>query len=403
MKTWQEHIGAMPHMIYSAAVSQGFEARDPQYVNAEGIAIIDISGVLVNQAWDGWSTSGYGRIATDVQAALDDSAIDGILLRVNSPGGEVTNAFETADAIVAAGKQKTVWASVDPMAYSAGYLLASSASRIFVAPKSGGVGSIGVYTVHLDMSEMLKMMGVKATFIEVPKGKSDGHPYKPLSADAKAEMGETIKYLSGMFFQHVADRRGMNADDIRNMQARTFDGGRASIDVGLADRIGSLGNALAQMRGYLDARKETSYFSVAGSAARSAQEVPQMAETEHAAEAVEQTAEQVQTETATAVTEQAQAAPPATQADASEAEEITALCAIAGQPAAVALGFITEKKSSKEVRAALLAMRAAKDSETETISMVAATTATQPVPASESPLVKAAEKAAAEHAAKGGK
>ncbi|MEN6537867.1 MAG: hypothetical protein ABFD89_29715, partial [Bryobacteraceae bacterium] len=194
----------------------------------------------------------------------------------------------------------------------------------------------------------------------------------------------------------------MSADDIRNMQARTFDGGRASIDVGLADRIGSIGNALAQMRGYLDARKETSYFSVAGSAARSAQEVPQMAETEHAAEAVEQTAEQVQTEAATAVTEQAQAAPAVTTADASEAEEIMTLCNIAGEPA-MALGFVQAKKSAKEVSAALLAMRAAKDSETETISMVAATTATQSVPASESPLVKAAEKAAAEHAAKGGK
>lgn len=119
------------------------------------------------------------------------------------------------------------------------------------------------------------------------------------------------------------------------------------------------------------------------------------------ADATEQTATQEHTEAATAVTEQAQAATATTTAEASDAGEIIALCAIAGLPASRAQGFLAEKKSANEVRAALLAERAAKDSETETISMVAATTATKPTTA-DALLEAEAEKTAAEHAAKKG-
>jgi len=381
-KPWQEHIGSLPHMIEASAAEAGFAQREPQYQVADHIAVVDISGVLVNSPWDGWRTSGYGRVQYDVRAAVDDPEVDGILLRVNSPGGEVTNSLESADAIIAAGKQKPVWAVADPMAYSAGYLLACSAARIYAAPKSGGVGSIGVYAVHLDLSEMLKLMGVKATFIEDPKGKSDGHPYKPLSADAKADFQDTIKYLAGMFFDHVAQRRKMSVEDVRTMRARTFDGAQASIDIGLADRAGTLEQALQQFRGYLDAQKSSTYSVAAASAARSTEE-SSMDET---------TKPKVDAQPPAGGTTAAGAAPPPSASPEQQtalsgaapvdAEGIVALCAVAGLSAKAALDFINQGKSTKDVQSALIDTRASAGSNTEIVSQISPVAGTQPKDAS---------------------
>jgi len=396
-RSWQDHVGSQPHMIEAAAAENGYAPAEPfagDVVNR--IAVVDVSGILRNSEWSGWNTTAYADIVEAVNTAVADPGIDGILLRVNSPGGECTAAYETADAIVAAGKRKPVWAAIDMMAYSAGYLMASSASRIYAPPKTGGVGSIGVYCLHLDFSKMLADAGVKPTFAEDPQGKTAGHPFKPLSPAARADMQASVDYMAGLFFDHVAARRGMEPKDVRAMGAHMYDGGTAAKAAGLVDRIGTIDIALAEFRGYLDARRETNLYS-AGRPANPKQEGAHMEAPNPEASAAALAPEIPNPAAATAAPVLPIPLPAAVAAGVGDAGEIVALCAIAGLSASVAHAFIQQGKTAKDVSAALIAERASAASQSEIISHVqphSGTSAKQT--GEESPLMKAATKLAQE-------
>lgn len=133
-------------------------SQKPYLVTPEGIAVIGVSGTLVKKA--SWldSASGlqsYESIRADFQDAIGDSRIQGILLDVDSPGGEVGGLFDLADEIYNARAEKPCMAIADDDAFSAAYAIASSAQRLFVT-RTGGVGSVGVIALHLDQSSTLR-------------------------------------------------------------------------------------------------------------------------------------------------------------------------------------------------------------------------------------------------------
>ncbi|MCX7247108.1 MAG: S49 family peptidase, partial [Burkholderiales bacterium] len=121
---------------------------------ATGIAVIPVHGSLVRRALAVDAASGltsYGEIAAMLDAAVADPAVSGILLDIDSPGGEAGGVFELAQHIRAIDAIKPVWALACDSAYSAAYAIACAASRVFVT-QTGGVGSIGVIAMHVDQS-----------------------------------------------------------------------------------------------------------------------------------------------------------------------------------------------------------------------------------------------------------
>ena len=126
-----------------------------------GIAVIEISGVLIHRGgWIGQSSgqTSYEGIAAQIAAAADDPAVRGLALEIDSFGGEVAGVFDLADRIRAIRATKPVWAFVAEHAFSAGYALASQATRILL-PRTGAVGSIGVVVMHADLSGAMREFG----------------------------------------------------------------------------------------------------------------------------------------------------------------------------------------------------------------------------------------------------
>ena len=146
-----------------AAVSSQSAARKAFEVTPDGIAIIPIEGTLVHKAYGLDAQSGmrsYVEIQNEVEDAATDPAVKGILLDVDSLGGEVAGVFELADTIFAARAAKPIYAVANANAFSGAYLLASGAQRIYTG-QSSGLGSIGVIVTHLDMSENDAQRGYK--------------------------------------------------------------------------------------------------------------------------------------------------------------------------------------------------------------------------------------------------
>lgn len=341
-------FGRRPHLCQIDAVGGGGEKRRP-YQLAEGVAIIDVSGVLVNEAW-WYDETEYRQIQREVKQAVEDAEVKGILLRVASPGGETDSAFETAAVLAEAGQKKPLWAVTDPYAYSAGYLLASQAAKIYVPPVTGGVGSVGVYMLHLDYSERLKEMGVKPTFIAAGKGKTDGNAYEPLGEEALKRFKAEVDRLYGEFLGHVSRARKMPEESLRKLGAVCLYGSAAALGAGMADRAGTLEQAWYEFAEALAVPPLASSMAVSA-AMTSQQEGTSVSETlkpEAAATGVAPVnIEQIRSAAEAGGLEKAK----------QRAEEINALCKMAGRPG-LAGELIASSATLEGVREKLMGLAA---------------------------------------------
>lgn len=213
---------------------------DTPFPVIDGVAVIAIAGTLVHRgAWIGQSSglTSYEGLAAQIDAAVHDPAIRGIALEVDSFGGEVAGAFDLADRIRAARAKKPVHAFLAEHALSAGYALASQATRITL-PRTGAAGSIGVITMHTDMSGMLAQNGVAVTLIHAGAQKADGNPYAALPEGVRDRLQSELEDLRILFAETVAAGRGakMSRDASLATEAAIFRGA-AAVEAGLADAL----------------------------------------------------------------------------------------------------------------------------------------------------------------------
>lgn len=228
------------HLLEAEGRTVAFaEGRDRDerrpYEIVDAIAIVRISGVLVHGCSYWWGETGYNRIRATLEQALADPEVKAVVLHVDSPGGEVAGCFDLADAIYAMRGDKPIVAIVDEYACSAAYALASAADRI-VGPRTAVIGSIGVISMHLDITGALDQAGLKVTTIQFGERKSDSYPTTPLSDAAHERMQADIDTLGEMFVALVARNRGLEAKAVRATQAGVFLG-EAAVAAGLADAV----------------------------------------------------------------------------------------------------------------------------------------------------------------------
>lgn len=220
-------------------------------IRAGNVAIIPISGMITQRAGLFSDVSGMtslDKVSVELSEALADSSVDTIALHINSPGGSTDGVSEMAARIRAAREQKPVVAVADAMAASAAYWLGSQATE-FVATPSGDVGSIGIYTVHRDLSGALEKEGVNVTVISEGPFKTEGTPFGPLSEEAEAAIQERVSDMYDMFVADVAAGRGVSIDAVRNGfgQGRIVNASRA-LAAGMVDAVEPFDAVLARLR-----------------------------------------------------------------------------------------------------------------------------------------------------------
>jgi len=180
-------------------------------------AIIPIYGTLIPRA-DSMTQMSGGTPVDRLQGALQDAVrsadVSNILLDISSPGGATDLIPEFAQQIRDARRVKPVVASANTQAASAAYWLGSQASE-FVASPSAGVGSIGVFAAHEDLSKQLEADGVSTTVITAGKYKAETGPWAPLTDEARAHIQERVDDMYQMFTGDVAKGRKTTVDAVR--------------------------------------------------------------------------------------------------------------------------------------------------------------------------------------------
>lgn len=218
------------------------------------VAVIPVRGAIANRAslMDaesmGLGTSAE-RIEQEVRAAVADDDVRAIVLDIDSPGGAAAGTPEAAETIYQARGTKPIIAQVHGLAASAAFWLAAAADELVASPSSQ-VGSVGVITVHEDVSKMLEEQGVKETVITSSNApyKAIGNRFEPLSGKARTMLQDRADQYEAMFIKALAQYRGTT-------QRAVIDGygggmvylAEAARTRGMIDRIGTMRDTLERL------------------------------------------------------------------------------------------------------------------------------------------------------------
>ena len=224
-------------------------------ITVERIAVISVIGTFVSRSSYLDAASGlacYADIGDAIGEALADPTVRGVILDVDSSGGEVGGLFDLVEQIGAfkAASQKPLWAVANEGALSAAYAIASTADRLYVT-RTGEIGSIGVVAVHVDESGADAKAGLAWTFVFAGERKIDGNAHEPLSERARTTIQADVDRLYTEFCALVSSNRKISSEAARLTNAAIYRG-ELAVRAGLADRVGTLDLAIADMSVELD-------------------------------------------------------------------------------------------------------------------------------------------------------
>lgn len=220
-----------------------------EVVTIEGVRVIPVFGViekrmnLFSAISGGTSTD---LLAKEIRRAVDDPVVKAIVLDVDSPGGSAFGPAEVAAVIREARGSKRIVAVADELMASAAYWIGSAADEV-VTTSTAAVGSIGVLSVHRDITKRNEASGVKVTIFRSTALKAAGNEHEPLNEAAARELQERVNTFHRQFVEAVAANRGISIDAAAALANGKLHIGQDAVNVGLADRIGTLNGVVEEL------------------------------------------------------------------------------------------------------------------------------------------------------------
>ena len=199
------------------------------------IAVVSICGPLEHHKSFMWDS--YDSILERLEAAFADDSVSGVVMCLDSPGGDAAGATEAHRKIKALRKQydKPLFAYSNESMYSAAYSIGSAADEIWL-PETGGVGSVGVICMLLDKTKQNEKLGLNIKLLTSGARKADSHADRELTDDVVDAMQSRVDYLADVFFKCVAKSRKMTPKAVAALEAGIFMG-QDAVDSGLADGV----------------------------------------------------------------------------------------------------------------------------------------------------------------------
>jgi protease-4 len=200
-------------------------------------ALVDISGVISAN-----SAASADKILGGLQAAFKDKNTKGVIVRINSPGGSPVQAGYINDEIRRLrGKHPEIplYAVVEDICASGGYYIAAAADRIYV-DKGSIIGSIGVLMDGFGFTGTMEKLGVERRLLAAGKNKGFLDPFSPIHDEQIAHAEIMLNDIHQQFIAVVRQGRGKRLKETPDMFSGLLWVGQKSIDLGLADALGSL-------------------------------------------------------------------------------------------------------------------------------------------------------------------
>lgn len=225
--------------LVAAVVALGFVAtrRDaPLGLGQSHIARVSVDGFI----------AGNQRMSDLLKRVGESSAVSGVVIAIDSPGGTTTGAEELYRNIRQLAEKKPVVAFVDGTAASGGYITALAADRI-VARETSLVGSVGVIIQYPQVSELLGKIGVQVEEVKSSPLKAEPSGYKPTPPEARAALQQVVSDTYEWFKGLVRDRRRLDDSELARVVTGQVFNGRQGVPLKLVDELGGEREAIAWM------------------------------------------------------------------------------------------------------------------------------------------------------------
>ncbi len=218
------------------------------------ILLLDISGIIGVMGDTGFFPRKDGNILSQVyyrlEKAAEDSRVKGIILRLDTPGGEVT-ASDILYNEVKEFRARTgvpVVALMMGLSTSGGYYVASACDHITAHP-STITGSIGVISIFPNIEELFSKIGVEMTVIKSGQMKDSGSPFRGMSTEEKAVFQDIVDGFHQNFIKAVAAGRKtqISLDRLRTLADGRIYPAPQPLEEGLIDSIGYFDDALGKV------------------------------------------------------------------------------------------------------------------------------------------------------------
>jgi len=210
------------------------------------IAIIHVEGAIVTGDI-GFNTAGSGGIVKNINKARDDENVKGIVLRVNSPGGDVyassmiTNALEEFQST-----GRPVITSMGDIAASGGVWVTTTSEEIW-AENTTLTGSIGVYGIYPDLSPLAKWVGMNYDGVSMTKSGEIYDVRRGMNEEINKQFKGGVEKIYKDFVTRVANNRDMDFSDVLKFAGGRIWRGDTALELGLVDKLGSLDDAINSM------------------------------------------------------------------------------------------------------------------------------------------------------------
>jgi protease-4 len=200
-------------------------------------AMVEVNGIIA----PGGDVSAE-KVNAALRAAFKDKNTQGVVMRINSPGGSPVQAQIIYDEMRRL-RQKypdiPLYAVVEDVCASGGYFIAVGADRIYVA-RSSIVGSIGVLMNGFGFVGTMEKLGIERRLITAGENKAILDPFSPMEEKHRAYAESLAKEIHGQFVNVVREGRGKRLKEMPEIFSGLIWSGDKSVELGLADGIGSL-------------------------------------------------------------------------------------------------------------------------------------------------------------------
>ena len=200
-------------------------------------ALVELKGVIASD-----SKASADKIINSLQNAFKDKNTQGVVLRINSPGGSPVQSGYINDEIKrlrTKHKDIPLYVVVQDICASGGYYVAAAADKIFV-DKASIVGSIGVLMDGFGFTGTMEKLGVERRLVTAGENKGFLDPFSPINAEQQKYAKQMVDEIHQQFIKVVRDGRGKRLKETPEMFSGLVWSGEKSVAIGLADGLGGL-------------------------------------------------------------------------------------------------------------------------------------------------------------------
>ena len=241
---WPEGITGREYL--STLKDEEISRKEQRAQDKNKIAVIHVEGAIVTGGID-FNTAGSGGIVKNINKARDDESVKGIILRVNSPGGDVyassmiTNALEEFQST-----GRPVYTSMGDIAASGGVWVTTTSEEIW-AEDTTLTGSIGVYSIIPDVSPLENWAGINYDGVSMTKAGDIYDLSRGMNEELNKQFRENTENFYREFVTKVADNREMEYSEVLKFAGGRIWRGDTALELGLVDKLGSLDDAIDSM------------------------------------------------------------------------------------------------------------------------------------------------------------